>query len=271
MCRSTTGWSSVLGVCVVSLVWLWLWLNWIRPSPCGPSWLDMPSPWLTFLSGLPSKVSITKDVAVLISPIIPVCLSLCPFLSGICILTGEMQNYRLFVSLQVMTNGQARANPSLTSTAGSFSWARRCRSLLLATSTLQRRLQWTNPMWVSFSDITKWTFWIIFFFITPREKENLFKARHCWPEAFKLSILNKQKTPNKHSYCYCETFTNVDYGIGTFLPSENCSREYLLFSWPLCVSGRQSDEKKQDLGKFVDLPGAEMGKVVVRFPPEASG
>lgn len=33
----------------------------------------------------------------------------------------------------------------------------------------------------------------------------------------------------------------------------------------------QGDEKKQDLGKFVDLPGAEMGKVVVRFPPEASG
>ncbi|XP_038824862.1 bifunctional glutamate/proline--tRNA ligase-like [Salvelinus namaycush] len=33
----------------------------------------------------------------------------------------------------------------------------------------------------------------------------------------------------------------------------------------------KSDEKKQDLGKFVELPGAEMGKVVVRFPPEASG
>uniref|UniRef100_A0A8C2JUX2 Bifunctional glutamate/proline--tRNA ligase n=1 Tax=Cyprinus carpio TaxID=7962 RepID=A0A8C2JUX2_CYPCA len=32
-----------------------------------------------------------------------------------------------------------------------------------------------------------------------------------------------------------------------------------------------SKEKKQDLGKFVELPGAEMGKVVVRFPPEASG
>ncbi|XP_077096243.1 bifunctional glutamate/proline--tRNA ligase [Siphateles boraxobius] len=30
-------------------------------------------------------------------------------------------------------------------------------------------------------------------------------------------------------------------------------------------------EKKQDLGKFVELPGAEMGKVIVRFPPEASG
>nr|XP_048699173.1 bifunctional glutamate/proline--tRNA ligase isoform X5 [Caretta caretta] len=30
-------------------------------------------------------------------------------------------------------------------------------------------------------------------------------------------------------------------------------------------------EKKQDVGKFVELPGAEMGKVIVRFPPEASG
>lgn len=29
-------------------------------------------------------------------------------------------------------------------------------------------------------------------------------------------------------------------------------------------------ERKQE-GKFVELPGAEMGKVVVRFPPEASG
>lgn len=31
-----------------------------------------------------------------------------------------------------------------------------------------------------------------------------------------------------------------------------------------------ANERKQE-GKFVDLPGAEMGKVVVRFPPEASG
>ncbi|XP_006812505.1 bifunctional glutamate/proline--tRNA ligase-like [Saccoglossus kowalevskii] len=29
--------------------------------------------------------------------------------------------------------------------------------------------------------------------------------------------------------------------------------------------------KKEDAGKFVELPGAEEGKVVVRFPPEASG
>lgn len=38
-----------------------------------------------------------------------------------------------------------------------------------------------------------------------------------------------------------------------------------------CVSFQQSEEKKQDVGKFFELPGAEMGKVVVRFPPEASG
>ncbi|KAF7253214.1 Bifunctional glutamate/proline--tRNA ligase [Varanus komodoensis] len=33
----------------------------------------------------------------------------------------------------------------------------------------------------------------------------------------------------------------------------------------------ETEEKKQDVGKFVELPGAEMGKVIVRFPPEASG
>uniref|UniRef100_A0A1A8S0V1 Bifunctional glutamate/proline--tRNA ligase n=1 Tax=Nothobranchius rachovii TaxID=451742 RepID=A0A1A8S0V1_9TELE len=37
------------------------------------------------------------------------------------------------------------------------------------------------------------------------------------------------------------------------------------------VNKPSSNEKKQDVGKFVELPGAEMGKVVVRFPPEASG
>lgn len=40
-------------------------------------------------------------------------------------------------------------------------------------------------------------------------------------------------------------------------------------------SNRQSVEKttsgRLKEGKFIDLPGAEMGKVVVRFPPEASG
>jgi hypothetical protein len=33
----------------------------------------------------------------------------------------------------------------------------------------------------------------------------------------------------------------------------------------------QENLKQKDEGKFVELEGAEMGKVVVRFPPEASG
>lgn len=37
------------------------------------------------------------------------------------------------------------------------------------------------------------------------------------------------------------------------------------------MSFSQLEGKKADVGKFVELPGAEMGKVVVRFPPEASG
>ncbi len=33
----------------------------------------------------------------------------------------------------------------------------------------------------------------------------------------------------------------------------------------------QAGAGRKEEGKFVDLPGAEEGKVVVRFPPEASG
>uniref|UniRef100_A0A7N8XEZ5 Bifunctional glutamate/proline--tRNA ligase n=1 Tax=Mastacembelus armatus TaxID=205130 RepID=A0A7N8XEZ5_9TELE len=39
----------------------------------------------------------------------------------------------------------------------------------------------------------------------------------------------------------------------------------------IAVGNKYLKEKKQDVGKFAELPGAEMGKVVVRFPPEASG
>lgn len=36
------------------------------------------------------------------------------------------------------------------------------------------------------------------------------------------------------------------------------------------VRSSRGTEPKEE-GKFVELPGAEMGKVVIRFPPEASG
>lgn len=48
-----------------------------------------------------------------------------------------------------------------------------------------------------------------------------------------------------------------------------CIHSFVMdFSYTCQSEGK---EKKADVGKFVDLPQAEMGKVVVRFPPEASG
>ncbi|KAL1481757.1 hypothetical protein MTO96_034234 [Rhipicephalus appendiculatus] len=40
---------------------------------------------------------------------------------------------------------------------------------------------------------------------------------------------------------------------------------------PKAPAGDAGTRVSKEEGKFVDLPGAEMGKVVVRFPPEASG
>ncbi|XP_071963572.1 bifunctional glutamate/proline--tRNA ligase-like [Antedon mediterranea] len=37
------------------------------------------------------------------------------------------------------------------------------------------------------------------------------------------------------------------------------------------IEAQPQSSKKDDVGKFFELPGAEMGKVVTRFPPEASG
>ncbi|XP_073528020.1 bifunctional glutamate/proline--tRNA ligase isoform X3 [Phyllobates terribilis] len=55
----------------------------------------------------------------------------------------------------------------------------------------------------------------------------------------------------------------------------NVSRWYAFLEPTVPFQGKLSvaapAEKKQDVGKFVELPGAEMGKVIVRFPPEASG
>ncbi len=40
---------------------------------------------------------------------------------------------------------------------------------------------------------------------------------------------------------------------------------------PNSAASSAKPKQTKDEGKFVDLPGAEMGKVIVRFPPEASG
>ncbi|XP_041837193.1 bifunctional glutamate/proline--tRNA ligase isoform X2 [Melanotaenia boesemani] len=59
------------------------------------------------------------------------------------------------------------------------------------------------------------------------------------------------------------------YFLSSQVPFSAVGNKYTSKKTPMTKSN--SDEKKQDVGKFVDLPGAEVGKVVVRFPPEASG
>ena len=44
-----------------------------------------------------------------------------------------------------------------------------------------------------------------------------------------------------------------------------------LFLSPLLCTPGQQKTKQRDVGQFAEMPMAEMGKVVVRFPPEASG
>ncbi|XP_046886457.1 bifunctional glutamate/proline--tRNA ligase isoform X3 [Hypomesus transpacificus] len=60
------------------------------------------------------------------------------------------------------------------------------------------------------------------------------------------------------------------YFLGSQEPFSSVGNKWASSKPPTCSSSEEK-EKKQDLGKFVELPGAEMGKVVVRFPPEASG
>ncbi|EGT60361.1 hypothetical protein CAEBREN_23022 [Caenorhabditis brenneri] len=54
-------------------------------------------------------------------------------------------------------------------------------------------------------------------------------------------------------------------------PAHNFVGLYKVAGAPSLKTVAMTKEKKIDEGKFVDLPGAEKEKVVVRFPPEASG
>ena len=54
-------------------------------------------------------------------------------------------------------------------------------------------------------------------------------------------------------------------------PQTHIIDNIMTFSHAIVVNLQGSKVKQADVGKFFELPGAEMGKVVVRFPPEASG
>uniref|UniRef100_A0A8C9P4P1 Nuclear-export cofactor Arc1-like N-terminal domain-containing protein n=1 Tax=Spermophilus dauricus TaxID=99837 RepID=A0A8C9P4P1_SPEDA len=80
------------------------------------------------------------------------------------------------------------------------------------------------------------------------------KGNAAWQEQFK-----QNKTP-----------VHVKRWFG-FLEAQQAFRS-VGAKWDVSTNkARVAPEKKQDVGKFIELPGAEMGKVTVRFPPEASG
>ncbi|KAF7652206.1 hypothetical protein LDENG_00099990 [Lucifuga dentata] len=70
------------------------------------------------------------------------------------------------------------------------------------------------------------------------------------------------------SFCHVSRWF---FFLNSQVPFTAVGNKYATSKATPCKSNSEDKEKKQDVGKFVDLPGAEMGKVVVRFPPEASG
>ncbi|XP_030270069.1 bifunctional glutamate/proline--tRNA ligase isoform X3 [Sparus aurata] len=87
-----------------------------------------------------------------------------------------------------------------------------------------------------------------------------------------LSVWAALKGPHDEWPSQGKSFSHVNrwfFFLSSQVPFSAVGNKYTAKKAPMSKSN--SDEKKQDLGKFVDLPGAEMGKVVVRFPPEASG
>ncbi|XP_034232537.1 bifunctional glutamate/proline--tRNA ligase [Thrips palmi] len=78
------------------------------------------------------------------------------------------------------------------------------------------------------------------------------------------ALLNKKTYPNvKRWYEFIKSLPSVQSVISS-LPEE-------VKAAPKSQSQPTDETGRKEEGKFIDLPGAEMGKVVVRFPPEASG
>uniref|UniRef100_A0A8C3A579 Bifunctional glutamate/proline--tRNA ligase n=1 Tax=Cyclopterus lumpus TaxID=8103 RepID=A0A8C3A579_CYCLU len=109
--------------------------------------------------------------------------------------------------------------------------------------------------------------------------------RLCGQPALSNALVDLDKALSLRTFLVGHTLTLADLSVWAALkghgewPSQGKSFSHVnrWFSFlssqvPFtAVGNKYLDEKKQDVGKFVDLPGAEMGKVVVRFPPEASG
>uniref|UniRef100_A0A8D2LIV5 Bifunctional glutamate/proline--tRNA ligase n=1 Tax=Varanus komodoensis TaxID=61221 RepID=A0A8D2LIV5_VARKO len=118
------------------------------------------------------------------------------------------------------------------------------------------------------------------------------------PTKFALALQELNNSLSLRTYLVGNTLSLADFSVWAALKGNNTWQEQLLQSncpvhvkrwynfleaqcvfqsvgsrWTVGgpVPKAKTEEKKQDVGKFVELPGAEMGKVIVRFPPEASG
>ncbi|XP_063159695.1 bifunctional glutamate/proline--tRNA ligase isoform X4 [Candoia aspera] len=124
-------------------------------------------------------------------------------------------------------------------------------------------------------------------------------TRLSTPTEFALAIQELNNSLSLRTYLVGNCLSLADFSVWAALKGNNIWQEQLLQSngpvhvkrWYKFLEAQNSfqsvdskwtagdavpktnvtTEKKQDVGKFVDLPGAEMGKVIVRFPPEASG
>uniref|UniRef100_A0A8D3ECN1 Glutamyl-tRNA synthetase n=1 Tax=Scophthalmus maximus TaxID=52904 RepID=A0A8D3ECN1_SCOMX len=96
-----------------------------------------------------------------------------------------------------------------------------------------------------------------------------FSARRlCGQPGLTVALRELDVALSLRTFLVGHALTLADLSVWAALKGQHPPRMKQFGSLPVLLF---SSEKKQDVGKFVDLPGAEMGKVVVRFPPEASG
>uniref|UniRef100_A0A8C6XSV9 Bifunctional glutamate/proline--tRNA ligase n=1 Tax=Naja naja TaxID=35670 RepID=A0A8C6XSV9_NAJNA len=109
------------------------------------------------------------------------------------------------------------------------------------------------------------------------------------PTEFAVAIQELNNSLSLRTYLVGNCLSLADFSVWAALKGNNIWQEQLpqnngpvhVKRWYKFLEAQNSfqsvDSKwtagdtKQDIGKFVDLPGSEMGKVIVRFPPEASG